>query len=116
MSLGALPPILASGSFGKPTVADGALPLLPVSAPSGAPIAFALSVVVPPANLSLDLVSASALKVAAILSRASGVKHQASAPGILPTGNLRDHLAHRATLLQLTVASVYPHAFFSAYA
>ena len=117
MNLGALPPLLGGGAFGKPSVAEGALPLLPVAAPNGAPVAFALSTVVPPANLAIDLISASAVKVAEILARASAVKkQQASAPGILPTGNVRDHSLHRATLAQLNVASIYPHAFFSAYA
>jgi len=91
-------------------------PLLPVSAANGAPVAFALSAVAPPANLSLDLVMASALKVAAILADGFTPKQQASAPGVLPTGNLHDRATHHATLVQLKVASVYPHAFFSAYA
>lgn len=116
MNFGVLPPLLAGRAFGKPTAADGALPLLPVAAPNGAPVAFALSAVVPPANLSVDLISASALKVAAILAGASAAKKQASAPGVLPTGNLHDHTLHRATLAQLNVASIYPHAFFSAFA
>ena len=116
MTLGVLPPLLAGGAFGKPTAADGALPLLPVATPNGAPVAFALSAVVPPANLSIDLISASAVKVATILAGAFAAKQQASAPGILPTGNLHDHTLHRTTLAQLNVASIYPHAFFSAYA
>ncbi len=120
MNLEVLPPLLGGGTFGKPTAAEGALPLLPVAAPDDAPVAFALSAIVPPANLSVDLISASAVKVAAILARASArvstAKQQASAPGILPTGHLRDHSLHRATLVQLNIASIYPHAFFSAYA
>lgn len=116
MTLGVLPPLLAGGTFGKPTAADGALPLFPAAAPNGAPVAFALSAIVPPANLPIDLVSASAVKVATILAGAFAAKQQASAPGILPTGNLHDHTLHRTTLAQLNVASIYPHAFFSAYA
>ncbi len=116
MNLTAIPPLFAGGDFGNPSVAQGALPLHSVSAADGAPVAFALSAAVPPANLSLALVSASALKVAAILARASGVTKQASVPGILPTGNLHDHATHRSTLAQLAISALYPHEFFSAYA
>ncbi|MGC8486136.1 MAG: hypothetical protein ACP5O6_10995 [Candidatus Baltobacteraceae bacterium] len=116
MNLTALPPLFAGGDFGNPSLSQGALPLQPVASASGAPVAFALSAVVPPATLSLALLTASALKVAAVLARGSGVTQQASAPGILPTGNLHDHAMHRSTVAQLAIAALYPHEFFSAYA
>ncbi len=116
MNLTSLPPLFAGGDFGNPSLAQGALPLHPVPSPTGAPVAFALSAVVPPANLSLALVTESALKIAAVLARVSGVKKQANAPGILPTGNLHDHATHRSTVAQLAIAALYPHEFFSAYA
>ena len=116
MNLSSLPSLFAGGDFGNPSVAQGALPLHSVTTTDGAPVAFALSAIVPPANLSLALVSASALKVAAILARVSGVRKQASDPGILPAGNIHDHATHRSTVAQLVIAALYPHEFFSAYA
>ncbi len=116
MNLTAPAPLLARGDFGNPSLAQGALPLSPIASANGAPVAFALSTNVPPTNLSLALVTDSAVKIAAVLARGIGAKKQASVPGILATGNLHDHATHRSTVAQLAIAALYPHEFFSAYA